>query len=114
MQVQLLVERQGQDEYTAKLGGSTYRFKRNDHGDMVAEITDSGVIAKISDPRNGSFRPYVLPEVTEKQIFDETVDENVAASPETTEASFPCPICGKTFDTVGKVNSHMGGAHRKG
>ena len=98
MQVQLLVERMGQDEYTAKLGGSAYRFKRNDHGHMVAEITDTGVIAKVSDPRNGSFQPYTPPE------------PEAEAAPEL----FACSICGKEFDTPGKVTSHMGGAHRKG
>ena len=114
MQVQLLVERQGQNEYIAKLGGSSYRFKRNDHGDMVAEISDSDVITKISDPRNGSFKPYVIPEVKDTRVFDETVDENVTTSPDSTEESFACPVCGKSFDTSGKMNSHMGGAHRKG
>jgi len=102
MQVQLLVERMGQDEYNAKIAGASYKFRRNDHGHMVAEITDEGIIKRVSDPRNGSFAPYTPPE------------PKVETAPDKDPETFPCPVCGKSFDTVGKVNSHMGGAHRKG
>lgn len=61
MQVRLMVER-GQDEYLAKLGGKAYSFKRNEHGHLVAEITDLPTIEWITDPRNTAFQPYSPPE----------------------------------------------------
>ena len=80
MQVQLLVERD-QNECIVNLAGTAYKFKRNDHGHLVSDITDQEHIKRISDPfHNTAFKEYnVL-----KKITDEVVDEvaPVADSPE--------------------------------
>lgn len=109
MQVELLVERMGQNEYIAKLGGASYRFRRNEHGHMVAEISDVGVIAKVSDPRNGSFRPYVPPDPFAPESKPA---ENANMQKEEVPQTFECQICHKSFDTKHKLQGHMGGAHR--
>jgi hypothetical protein len=80
MQVQLLVERD-QNECIVRLAGTAYKFKRNEHGHLVSEITDHDDIKWVSDPRhNTAFKPYSVPQ---KRVLDEMVDEAapVADSP---------------------------------
>ena len=70
MQVQLLVER-GQDECVVKLAGTAYKFKRNEHGHLVSDITDHDDLKWVSDPRNGTaFKEYIDPQ---KKILDEAI-----------------------------------------
>ena len=105
MQVRLLVER-GQDECIVKLAGTSYKFKRNEHGHLVAEITDLLSIQWVSDPRNSSFIPYTLPKpkaeleaevppatdpALESNVGDEIFDEIVPAFAE------PIPDSGTLF-----------------
>lgn len=81
MQVQLLVER-GQNECIVRLAGTAYKFKRNEYGHLVSEITDHDDIKWVSDPHhNTAFKPY---SVSQKRVLDEMVDEAtpVADSPE--------------------------------
>ncbi|MFZ4436808.1 MAG: hypothetical protein ACOYOS_00110 [Syntrophales bacterium] len=87
MQVQLLVERD-QNECIVKLAGRSYRFKRNENGHLVSDITDLDHIKWVSDPmHNTSFRLYSVPErnVIEEVIEDvvvEQVEEKVVAGAE--------------------------------
>ena len=75
MHLQLLVERD-QNECIVKLAGTAYKFKRNEHGHLVSEITDQEHIKWVSDPtHNTSFKMYSAPE---KKIIDEVVDEAVS------------------------------------
>lgn len=61
MQVQLLVERD-QSECIVKLAGTSYKFKRNEHGDFVADITNEEHIRWVSNPfHNTSFKVYSPP-----------------------------------------------------
>lgn len=93
MQVRLMVER-GQDECIVKLAGANYKFVRNKHGHLVAEITDLLSIQWVENPRNTSFMPYVAPKpkiepvvepppapetISESNIVDEVFDEVVPA-----------------------------------
>ena len=72
MQVQLLVER-GQDECVVRLAGTAYKFKRNEHGHLVSDITDHDDLKWVSDPRNGTaFKEYIDPQ---KNILDEAIDD---------------------------------------
>ena len=74
MLVQLLVERD-QNECTVKLAGRAYKFKRNEHGHLVSEITDHDHIKWVSDPtHNTSFKIYNAPK---KRILEEVNDEVV-------------------------------------
>jgi hypothetical protein len=78
MQVQLLVERD-QNECIVKLAGTAYKFKRNEHGHLVAEISDLETIKWVSDPINTSFRLYVPPKKVLVAV-DKVVDEAVRMS----------------------------------
>ena len=74
MQVQLLVERD-QNECVVKLAGMAYKFKRNESGHLVSEITDGEHIKWVSDPmHNTSFKIYGAPK---KKIIEEVIDEVV-------------------------------------
>jgi hypothetical protein len=74
MLVQLLVERD-QNECTVKLAGRAYKFKRNEHGHLVSDITDYDHIKWVSDPtHNTSFKLYSAPK---KKIIEEVNDEVV-------------------------------------
>ena len=123
MEIQLLVERD-QDECFVKLVGTTYKFRRNEHGHLVTEINDLETIKWVSNPRhNTSFRPYSPPEpkaaseaVTveagERAIPAEEPESSNEPEPETEPMGMPCPICGKRFATPRRLRGHMGGAHR--
>ena len=71
MQIQLLVERD-QNECIVNLAGTAYKFKRNDHGHLVSDITDQEHIKRISDPfHNTAFKEYnVLKTITEEVVDD--------------------------------------------
>ena len=74
MLVQLLVERD-QNECTVKLAGMVYKFKRNESGHLVSDITDGEHIKWVSDPtHNTSFKIYGIPK---KKIIEEVIDEVV-------------------------------------
>jgi hypothetical protein len=62
MQVQLFVDRD-QNECIVNLAGTAYKFKRNEHGHLVSEITDQEHIKWVSASVNTSFRLYVPPKV---------------------------------------------------
>ena len=73
MQVQLLVERD-QNECIVNLAGTAYKFKRNDHGHLVSDITDQEHIKRISDPFHSTvFKEYSV----QKKITEEVVDDAV-------------------------------------
>ena len=76
MQVQLLVERD-QNECIVNLAGTAYKFKRNDHGHLVSDITDQEHIKRISDPfHSTAFKEYsVLKKITEEVVADAVVTE---------------------------------------
>jgi len=77
MQVQLFVERD-QNECIVNLAGTAYKFKRNEHGHLVSEITDMEHIKWVSDPsHHTSFKAYNPP--GEKKIIEENIDDGVAA-----------------------------------
>ena len=81
MQVQLLVERD-QDECIVKLAGTAYKFKRNEYGHLVSEITDHDDIKWVSDPHhNTAFKAYSVPKKRIIEVVDETV--TVAEATET-------------------------------
>ena len=74
MQVQLLVERD-QNECIVRLAGTAYKFKRNEYGHLVSDITDYDDIKWVTDPtHNTTFRAYSDPK---KKIIEEMVDETV-------------------------------------
>lgn len=82
MQVQLFVERD-QNECIVNLAGTAYKFKRNEHGHLVSEITDQEHIKWVTDPNhNTAFKAYSAPE---KKISEEGVAEEVTI-PETVES----------------------------
>ena len=71
MQVQLLVERD-QNECIVNLAGTAYKFKRNEHGHLVSDITDQDHIKWVSDPfHNTAFKVYSVL----KKIIEEVVDD---------------------------------------
>lgn len=74
MQVQLLVERD-QNECIVKLAGTAYKFKRNEYGHLVSEITDHDDIRWVSDPHhNTAFKAYSAPKkITEEVVHHEAV-----------------------------------------
>ena len=76
MQVQLFVERD-QSECIVNLAGTAYKFKRNEHGHLVSEITDQEHIKRISDPfHSTAFKEYnVLKKITEEVVDDAVVTE---------------------------------------
>ena len=84
MQVQLLVERD-QNECIVNLAGTAYKFKRNDHGHLVSDITDQEHIKRILDPfHNTAFKEYnVLKKITEEVA---PVADSPEAVPETAES----------------------------
>jgi hypothetical protein len=89
MMVQLLVERD-QNECIVKLAGTAYKFKRNEYGHLVSDITDQDHIKWVSDPtHNTSFKIYSAPK---KKIIEEVTDEVAPAadspksSPESVES----------------------------
>ena len=84
MQVQLLVERD-QNECIVNLAGTAYKFKRNDHGHLVSDITDQEHIKRILDPfHNTTFKEYnVLKKITEEVA---PVADSPEAVPETAES----------------------------
>jgi hypothetical protein len=84
MQVQLLVERD-QNECIVNLAGTAYKFKRNDHGHLVSDITDQEHIKRILDPfHNTAFKEYnVLKKITEEVA---PVADSPEAVPETVES----------------------------
>jgi hypothetical protein len=105
MQVKLMVER-GQDECVVKLAGTHYKFIRNEHGDLIAEVSDLQTIKFVSDPRNSSFMPYSgsktiieaglkkpagMPDgvLIETQIVDEVFDEKVTFTEEPPPEGLP-------------------------
>jgi hypothetical protein len=72
MQVQLFVERD-QNECIVNLAGTAYKFKRNEHGHLVSEITEQEHIKWVTDPcNNTAFKAYSVPE---KKIIEEVVDD---------------------------------------
>ena len=74
MQFQLLVERD-QNECIVNLAGTAYKFKRNDQGHLVSDITDHDDIKWISDPfHQAAFKEYGAPS---KKIIEEVIDEVV-------------------------------------
>ena len=76
-----MVERD-QNECIVKLAGTAYKFKRNEYGHLVSDITDHDDIKWVSDPHhNTSFKLYSEPK---KKIIAVVVDEvvPVADSPE--------------------------------
>jgi hypothetical protein len=74
MQVQLLVERD-QNECIVNLAGTAYKFKRNEYGHLVSDITDHDDIKWVSDPHNRTaFKAYINPK---NKILDEVIDEAV-------------------------------------
>ena len=82
MQVQLFVERD-QNECIVNLAGTAYKFKRNEHGHLVSEITDQEHIKWVTDPNhNTAFKAYSAPE---KKISEEGVAEE-GTIPETVES----------------------------
>ena len=84
MQVQLLVERD-QNECIVNLAGTAYEFKRNDHGQLVSDITDQEHIKWVTDPfHNTAFKEYNVM----KKITDEVapVADSPEAVPETAES----------------------------
>ena len=80
MQVQLLVERD-QNECIVNLAGTAYKFKRNEHGHLVSEITYQEHVKWLNNPHNTSFKPYSAP----KTIIEEVVDD-------------AAPVAGKSED----------------
>lgn len=80
MQVRLLVERD-QNECIVKLAGTAYKFKRNEHGHLVTEISDVEHIKWVNDPLNTSFVQYVPPKAKviepEKEPDPEIKEDNV-------------------------------------
>ena len=86
MQVQLLVERD-QNECIVNLAGTAYKFKRNDHGHLVSDITDQEHIKRISDPfHSTAFKEYsVLKKITEEVVDDAVVTEVTDAVTTVTE-----------------------------
>jgi hypothetical protein len=76
MQVQLFVERD-QSECIVNLAGTAYKFKRNEHGHLVSEITDQEHIKWISAPyHNTAFKEYnVLKKIIEEVVDDVVVTE---------------------------------------
>ena len=86
MQVQLFVERD-QNECIVNLAGTAYKFKRNEHGHLVSEITDQEHIKWVTDPNhNTAFKAYSAPEkkiseegVAEEGIISETVESRMSA-----------------------------------
>jgi hypothetical protein len=74
MQVQLFVERD-QNECIVNLAGTAYKFKRNEHGHLVSEITDQEHIKWVMDPyRNTAFKAYSAPK---NKIIEKVVDDAV-------------------------------------
>ena len=76
MQVQLFVERD-QNECIVNLAGTAYKFKRNEHGHLVSEITDQEHIKWVTDPyHNTAFKEYnVLKKIIEEVVDDAVVTE---------------------------------------
>lgn len=76
MQVQLFVERD-QSECIVNLAGTAYKFKRNEHGHLVSEITDQEHIKWVTDPyHNTAFKEYnVLKKIIEEVVDDAVVTE---------------------------------------
>jgi len=76
MQVQLFVERD-QSECIVNLAGTAYKFKRNEHGHLVSEITDQEHIKWVTDPyHNPAFKEYnVLKKIIEEVVDDAVVTE---------------------------------------
>ena len=88
MQVQLLVERD-QNECIVNLAGTAYKFKRNDHGHLVSDITDQEHIKRISDPfHNTAFKEYNVLKMITEEVVDEVapVADSHEAVPETAES----------------------------
>ena len=78
MQVQLLVERD-QNECIVKLAGRAYKFKRNEYGHLVSDITDQEHIKWASDPtHNTSFKLYSEPKKIIEEVSDEVTEKVVA------------------------------------
>lgn len=107
MLIQLLVERD-QNTCVVKLAGTTYTFKRNAHGHLVANIENEEHIRWVSNPsHNTSFKIYanpkkepvneppavkVIDEAVEEEIKPEVVAEEVPASqPEEEDAPDQAP-----------------------
>ena len=127
MKVRLFVERD-QNECVVNLAGTAYRFKRNEYGHLVSDITDEEHIAWVSNPmHNASFRVYSLPEPkaapeVAAEAVAQTVSVKAEENPRESEAAepkqrpeptgLPCPICGKRFDSMTRLRGHMGGAHK--
>ena len=127
MQVRLFVERD-QNECIVNLAGTAYRFKRNEYGHLVSDITDEEHIAWVSNPmHNASFRVYSPPEPkaapdVAAEAVAETVSVKAGENPRESEAAepkqgpeatgFPCPICGKRFTSMTRLRGHKGGAHK--
>jgi hypothetical protein len=88
MQIQLLVERD-QNECIVNLAGTAYKFKRNDHGHLVSDITDQEHIKRILDPfHSTAFKEYsVLKKITEEVVAEVApVSDSPEAVPETAES----------------------------
>ena len=97
MQVQLLVERD-QNECIVNLAGTAYKFKRNDQGHLVSDITDHEHIKRILDPsHNTAFKEYIVPK---KKIIEEAVDEVAPVAGESEDRP-PYPQKGSKRPTKG-------------
>ena len=85
--VQLLVERD-QNECIVKLAGTAYKFKRNEYGHLVSDITDQDDIKWVSDPHS-QYRRSRFTALPKKKIIEEVVDEvaPVADSPKSVPES---------------------------
>jgi hypothetical protein len=80
MQVQLFVERD-QNECIVNLAGTAYKFKRNEHGHLVSEITDQEHIKWVTDPyHNTAFKAYSAPKKKIIEVVDKVVDAAVRMS----------------------------------
>ena len=122
MQVRLFVERD-QNECVVNLAGTAYRFKRNEFGHLVSDITDKTHIAWVSNPmHNTSFEIYSPPKPLKTVIAEEAVEDIADLAPEPHPEVKPepektsdneCPICGKKFETARQLSGHIGGAHRR-
>ena len=80
MQVQLLVERD-QNECIVNLAGTAYKFKRNEYGHLVSDITDQEHIKWVSDPNhNTAFKAYSVPKkkIIEEELPLQDLDDEIA------------------------------------
>lgn len=90
MLVRLMAERDS-NECTTKMAGTTYKFKRNEYGHLVTEVTDVNHIAWVGDPHNSAFLPYAIPK-PKNQVPVTVVPEVIAPVETPKEPEVVAPV----------------------